>query len=67
MGPQMSGGETFDRLKAIDPEVKILLSSGNSVNGQAQEILKRGCHGFIQKTFNLNELSRRIGEVLGNP
>ncbi len=63
--PEMSGGETFDRLKAINPEVKVLLSSGYSINGRAQEILNRGCHGFIQKPFNLGDLSQRIGEMLG--
>jgi CheY-like chemotaxis protein len=63
--PQMSGGETFDRLKALDPGAKILLASGYSINGQAQEILNRGCEGFIQKPFNLRELSRRLGEILG--
>jgi two-component system, cell cycle sensor histidine kinase and response regulator CckA len=65
--PKMSGGETFDRLRAINPQVKVLLSSGYSINGQAQEILKRGCHGFIQKPFNLRELSQRMGELLGKP
>jgi two-component system, cell cycle sensor histidine kinase and response regulator CckA len=65
--PQMGGGETFDQLKAINPQVKVLLSSGYSINGQAQEILGRGCKGFIQKPFNLRELSQRLGEMLGGP
>ncbi len=62
--PQMSGGETFDQLKAINPSLKVLLSSGYSINGQAQEILNRGCKGFIQKPFNLMELSQRIHAIL---
>ena len=62
--PQMSGGETFDHLKAINPEVKVLLSSGYSINGQAQEILNRGCEGFIQKPFNLMELSQMLRALL---
>jgi PAS domain S-box-containing protein len=49
--PDMSGGNTFDRLKEINPEIKVLLSSGYSINGQATEILERGCDGFIQKPF----------------
>jgi two-component system, cell cycle sensor histidine kinase and response regulator CckA len=65
--PQMGGGETFDQLKAINPGVKVLLSSGYSINGRAQEILSRGCLGFIQKPFNLRELSQRLGEFLGKP
>jgi CheY-like chemotaxis protein len=65
--PDMGGGETFDRLKAINPEVKVLLSSGYSLNGQAAKIMDRGCQGFIQKPYNLNELSRRIREILDRP
>ena len=65
--PQMSGGETFDQMRATNPRVKVLLSSGYSINGEAQEILNRGCHGFIQKPFNLRELSQRLGEMLCRP
>ena len=52
----MGGGETYDRLKAINPDIRVLLSSGYSINGQANEILKRGCDGFIQKPFNMKDL-----------
>ena len=62
--PQMGGGETFDRLKKINPDVRVLLSSGYSIDGQAKEILKRGCDGFIQKPFSMEELSGKIGEML---
>jgi len=62
--PEMGGGETYDRLKAINPDVKVILSSGYSVNGQAAEILKRGCDGFIQKPFKMRELSEKIRETL---
>ncbi|MBU4258061.1 MAG: response regulator [Proteobacteria bacterium] len=62
--PNMSGGEAYDRLKKIAPDIKVLLSSGYSLDGQATEILKRGCDGFIQKPFTLNELSAKIIEVL---
>lgn len=62
--PDMGGSEVYDKIKIIDPEVKILLSSGYSVEGQATEILKKGCNGFIQKPFNLKSLSRKIREVL---
>ena len=39
--PDMGGGETFDQLKDINPQVRVLLSSGYSINGQATEILNR--------------------------
>ena len=62
--PQMGGGETYDRIKEIKPDVKVLLSSGFSINGQASEILNRGCNGFIQKPFNLQNLSQNLRAIL---
>ena len=62
--PEMGGGETFDRLKEIDPDVKVLLSSGYSINGQATKILRRGCDGFIQKPFNMNQLAEKVQKIL---
>jgi hypothetical protein len=34
------------------------------VDGQATKILRRGCNGFIQKPFNLNQLSEKIGKIM---
>jgi two-component system cell cycle sensor histidine kinase/response regulator CckA len=62
--PEMSGGETFDYLKAIDPEVTVILSSGYSINGQASDIMKRGCKSFIQKPFTIVDISAKIREAL---
>jgi two-component system cell cycle sensor histidine kinase/response regulator CckA len=62
--PQVSGGEVYDRLREIDPQVRVLLSSGYSVDGQAAEILKRGCNGFIQKPFRPDALSKKIRAIL---
>jgi two-component system cell cycle sensor histidine kinase/response regulator CckA len=62
--PGMGGGETFDRLKKINRDIKVLLSSGYSINGQASKILERGCDGFIQKPFNLVQLSDKIKQII---
>ena len=62
--PNMGGGEAYDRMKEINPNIKVLLSSGYSIDGQATEILKRGYDGFIQKPFRMNELSEKIKEIL---
>jgi PAS domain S-box-containing protein len=64
--PNMKGGEVFDRLKEINPEVKVLLSSGYSIDGEASQILERGGSGFIQKPFDMNQLSQSIRAMLGN-
>jgi signal transduction histidine kinase/ActR/RegA family two-component response regulator len=63
--PGMGGGETFRLLKEIDPSVKVLLSSGYSIEGQAQELIQEGCLGFLQKPYNLSGLGAKLEEVLG--
>ena len=62
--PGISGGETFDRLKEINPDIRVLLSSGYSIEGQARTIMDRGCNAFLQKPFQLEMLSRKVREVL---
>jgi len=65
--PDMGGGETFDRIREIRPEMRVLLSSGYSIDGKAREILARGCNGFIQKPFTMQQLSEKIRGVLETP
>ena len=62
--PDMSGGETYDKLKEINPDIKVLLASGYSMIGTATEIMGRGCSGFIQKPFKMKELSQKLREIL---
>jgi two-component system cell cycle sensor histidine kinase/response regulator CckA len=62
--PGMSGGETFDHLREINPEIPVLLCSGYSIEGKVQQIMDRGCNGFIQKPFQLKNLSQKVREIL---
>ena len=62
--PGMDGGTTFDRIHEIHPEIPILLSSGYAINSQANEIIQRGCSGFIQKPYNISELSSKVHQML---
>jgi len=62
--PAMGGSETFNRLKKINETVKVLLSSGYSIEGEATEIMERGCNGFIQKPFRMETLQDMIRQIL---
>ena len=64
--PGMDGGKTFERLKALNADVKVLLASGYSFDGQARSIIDRGCSGFIQKPFTLNALSVKIRQIIAS-
>jgi len=62
--PGMSGSKTYDGLKEINPDVKVLVSSGYSLESDARDMLKKGCSGFIQKPFAIAQLSNKISEIL---
>jgi two-component system cell cycle sensor histidine kinase/response regulator CckA len=62
--PGMGGRESYNALKNINPNANILLSSGYSLDGEAMEIMERGCNGFLQKPFSPKQLSQKIREIL---
>jgi CheY-like chemotaxis protein len=64
--PDMNGGEAIEKIKAINPHAKVLLSSGYSINGMARKIMDRcGVEGFLQKPFQVDQLVGKINEVMG--
>jgi CheY-like chemotaxis protein len=58
--PKQGGGETYRELKRIDPDVRVLLTSGYSLNGEAQKLLGKGVQGFIQKPYRRADLFRKV-------
>jgi two-component system, cell cycle sensor histidine kinase and response regulator CckA len=64
--PKLSGKETFLRLKELDPEVRVLFSSGFHREGTVQELLEIGAKGFIHKPYRLQLLSKSVAEALAD-
>jgi two-component system cell cycle sensor histidine kinase/response regulator CckA len=62
--PGMGGGDVFEQIKKLNPVVKVLLTSGCDINGEALRVLGEGCDGFIQKPYSLEELSRKIRDII---
>jgi PAS domain S-box-containing protein len=62
--PVMDGREAFVAMRKINPEVRALLSSGYSIDSEAQTIIEEGVLGFLQKPFRIAELSQKIEETL---
>jgi len=62
--PKLGGNETFLRMKDINPEVKVIISSGYSPNGMVKDILDIGAKGFIQKPYQLNDLLLKVRNIL---
>jgi len=62
--PDISGGDVFDMLREMNSKVRVILSTGYSLKGQASDIMGRGCRAFIQKPFRIEELSQKVRQVL---
>ncbi|MCP4677846.1 MAG: response regulator, partial [Deltaproteobacteria bacterium] len=62
--PVMGGKQTFIAMRKINPDIIALLSSGHSIDDEAQSVIKDGAKGFIQKPYRIKELSQKISEIL---
>ena len=62
--PGMGGREVFEALRQLDPDVRVLLSSGYSSNNQVAHMLDQGCKGFIQKPYDAGRMARKMREIL---
>jgi PAS domain S-box-containing protein len=62
--PRMGGLETFRSLKAINPDVKVILSSGYTQEGKAAKLLTEGVQAFVQKPYQMQELATTVRKIL---
>jgi PAS domain S-box-containing protein len=67
MMPEMDGSDVFDALTSLDPQVKIVLCSGYSLEGVAGRLLKDGAAAFLQKPFDIKEFSEILSHVVSSP
>jgi len=62
--PVMDGKEAFDRMTTINPEVKVIISSGYAKEMHLLQKLPKKPIDFLSKPFNHFELSKLIAEIL---
>ncbi len=62
--PKMSGSETFFKMKAIDSNVKVLLSTGSNYCKETKALIEAGVKDVIQKPYRISELSEKIKEFI---
>ena len=62
--PVMDGDAVFDELKAIDPEVQVVLSSGFGNKPSSAAMLARGLRGFLPKPYTHEKLIEQIRSIL---
>ncbi|MDD3117123.1 MAG: PAS domain S-box protein [Victivallaceae bacterium] len=62
--PGISGKETFFKLKEVNPEAKIILSSGFPNDQRVTEVMNAGADGFLKKPYSLAALSLTMHKLL---
>jgi len=62
--PVMDGREMFRNLKKLQPDVKAILATGFTLNGEVQTLMEEGIMGFIQKPFRIADISQAINDIL---
>jgi len=62
--PGMDGLEVFMALKKINPDIRVLLSTGYAIDENAQEMLRQGCKGYILKPYSVVDFSHKLREIL---
>lgn len=51
-------------MKEINPEVRVIVSSGYSHDQEGQRMLRHGCLGYLQKPYNIESLNHLVRSVL---
>lgn len=64
MMPEMGGTEAFHLIRQIRPDMKVLLCSGYSADGERSELLQEGLATFLQKPFDTNDLAASVRDIL---
>ena len=62
--PEMNGEEVMDRLREIDPQIKVMLSSGSLTDKDEQYVMNKGFNGFLKKPYDLDTLCEKMAEIL---
>ena len=62
--PHMDGEETFRELRLIDPEVRVVMSSGYAESDITSRFAGKGLVGFVQKPYTLAELREQLRAAL---
>jgi DNA-binding NtrC family response regulator len=60
----MGGRECLHRLRELDSTVRVLIATGYTINGSAQELVSEGALGVVEKPFNIEELAIVVREAL---
>ncbi|RKX59202.1 MAG: hypothetical protein DRP37_06895 [Thermodesulfobacteriota bacterium] len=64
--PRMCGKEAYEKLKEINPDIKVLFCSGHGSDHQVCEELRESGLPYSSKPFKVDELVRKVRQVLNH-
>ncbi len=64
--PGLNGADTFQELRKIDPNARVVLSSGYDETEATRRFVGQGLTGFLQKPYNMKNLVHKVEEYLGS-
>jgi two-component system, cell cycle sensor histidine kinase and response regulator CckA len=67
VAPGMSGPMLADRLTELDPGLKVLFMSGYDNTQVVQHYVVEKGHALLSKPFTVDQLGRKVQEILGSP
>jgi two-component system, cell cycle sensor histidine kinase and response regulator CckA len=62
--PEMEGKQCLDKLLTIDPQVKVIISSGHSLDAEERKRLGAYIKGFVNKPYDVEQLVQAVKEAL---
>ena len=62
--PKMNGKEVMDKVREIDPQIKVMLSSGALTEADERNVIDKGFNGFIKKPYDMNALCEKIAVII---
>jgi len=62
--PEMDGGEALTELKKLDPDLRVVISSGYTREEPVNKLLDRGATAFVEKPYTVDQLAKTLEQVL---
>jgi DNA-binding NtrC family response regulator len=62
--PDQSGAYTFNKIREIDPDARVILSTGYNETQEVFDLMDLGCLGMLQKPFSMEKLFAKVSEAL---
>lgn len=62
--PQINGLELIDRIKAMSPDLPVVIMTGYATLETAVQAVKQGASNFVRKPFNLDELNFAVAQAI---